>query len=63
MRAFTQGGTNAGWRTPFAGAALPWQCDCDHTVEFGNGQTGRVRKTNPGFLANCLRCGGRRDGR
>lgn len=68
-----KGGTNAGWRNPFEGAAMPWQCRCE--IEIGPGPhpsrgctwptcycdnvcpARKVRKTNIGALVKCPDCG------
>lgn len=71
MHGHVKGGTNAGWRNPFQGAAMPWQCDCTvstrdcPTCDLGDDDQecacfDRIAKTNPGYLTNCLDCGQRR---
>lgn len=70
-----KGGTNAGWRNPFAGAAMPWQCGCVveqscicYPGECPQGcepacprcMTEPIRKTNIGALVKCPDCGTKR---
>ncbi len=66
MDAHVKGGTNAGFRNPFQGRALPWQCRCelryscdacDDYSSVGDCTCGDViRKTHPGYLKRCPDC-------
>lgn len=75
MHANVKGGTNAGWRNPFQGNAMPWQCQCAVLIgcagprdERCNPEPGMcacfdgatIAKTNPGYLNRCPDCGNRR---
>lgn len=67
MNVHTKGGTNAGWRNPFQGNAMPWQCACVVTrdpqpdvVRVDDPPVVSIRKTNPGYLNRCSDCGERR---
>jgi len=60
MNVHVQGGTGAGVRAPFEGAAKPWPCECWDTVLAEDGYPSIVGRTNPGYLVACPDCGERR---
>jgi hypothetical protein len=54
----TQGGTSAGWRNPFQGQPMPWQCQClDFHAQIGKETANAFPRTNPGHLNRCTDCG------